>query len=157
MLFRINAVKKTVSPTLDTSAYASADTLFVTNTISGAVADVGGVSELVSLVVKDDANQKQAIDLLFFDEAPANSFGAANAAYALVDADLPKLLGRISVGTSDYVSSSTNSAEATIRNLGLLLKAKASSTSLFVVGVCRSGTPTYAASSLTIDLHLKQY
>ena len=91
-----------VQPNLASFAtpYSSGDVLGSVNTIAGAVNDSKGVSKLDSIVVLDAANQKSAIDLVFSNEAPANSIGADNAAYALNDADLSKVVGRVSVGLS---------------------------------------------------------
>jgi hypothetical protein len=146
----------TVVPTLDTSAYASADTLFLATAIPNAVLDTNGTAVLESVIVVDIDNQKQAIDLVFFDITPASSYGAANAAYALVDADSINILGRISILAADYVSSSTTNAEATVKNIGLLLQAAAKSRDIYVVGVCRSGTPTYTAAGLKFRFGLLQ-
>lgn len=145
-----------ITPTLDTSAYASGDTLFLANTLTNVMNDTGGTAILESICVIDKANQKQAIDLIFLDVTPASSFGAANAAYAMADSDAVNILGRISIAAADYVSSSTNSAEATVKAIGLLLKAVAGSKNLYVIGVCRSGTPTYGASDLKLRIGFLQ-
>lgn len=137
--------------------YSSGDVLGALNTISGAVLSGKGACVVDSIVVLDDANQKSSVDLIFFDSAPVNTVGADNAAYALNDADLDKVLGRISVLNTDYVSSSTTNAEATLRNQGLLLEAAAGSTTLYILAVSR-GTPTYGnAGSLRIKIGLRDY
>ena len=124
--------------------------------MAGVVNDSKGVSKLDSIVVLDAANQKSAIDLVFFNEAPANSIGADNAAYALNDADLSKVVGRVSVAGADYVSSSTTNAEATLRNIELSMQSIAGSEALYVAVVSR-GTPTYgAATDLIIKLCFEQ-
>ena len=147
-----------VQPNLASFAtpYSSGDVLGSVNTIAGAVNDSKGVSKLDSIVVLDAANQKSAIDLVFFNEAPANSIGADNAAYALNDADLSKVVGRVSVAGADYVSSSTTNAEATLRNIELSMQSIAGSEVLYVAVVSR-GTPTYgAATDLIIKLCFEQ-
>ena len=136
--------------------YSSGDVIGGLNTITGAVLDTGACAKLDSIVVLDAANQKSAIDLVFFGDVPASSFGADNAAYALADGDLLKLIGRYSVAGADYVSSSTTNAEATLRNIELDLQAVANSKNLYVVVVSR-GTPTYgSATDLTIKLGMEQ-
>jgi hypothetical protein len=43
---------------------------------------------------------------------------------------------------------------ACIRNLGLLLKAGASTTSIYIAAVNGTGTPTYGASDLVLQIGL---
>lgn len=154
-----NAKLAVVTPNLASFAtqYASGDVLGGVTEVPLAVDNDGALAKLISLVVTDKSDQKAAIDFLFFSQAPDNSVGADNAAYALNDADLQYLLGRVSVGTADYVSSSTNNAEASIKNIELILKAKVKTRSVYILPVSR-GTPTYgSASALMIKLGLEQY
>ena len=92
--------------------YSSGDVIGAVNTVANAAKSNGLQVKLDTVIVLDKANQKAAIDIVFFDEAPANSIGADNAAYALNDADLTKVIGRYSIAGADYVSSSTTNAEA---------------------------------------------
>lgn len=126
--------------------YSSGDVIGGANTLTNAVHKTPGTGIIQSIVVLDKANQKSALDILFFDTTPANSFGADNAAYALNDADLGYCLGRYSVAAADYVSSSTNSAEATIRSVGLPIKAATGARDIYMVVVSR-GTPTYGSAT----------
>lgn len=145
-----------VSPDIVAAAYASGDVVGTVREIPLAVDQSGGCAKLRSLVVTDAGNVKAKLDLLFFSEAPANSIGIDNAAYALNDADLPKLIGRISVLDTDYVSSGSANAEATLRNLELILQAKVKTKSIWVATVAR-GAATYAASDLQYKLGLEQF
>jgi hypothetical protein len=148
----------TVTPNAASFAtpYSSGDVIGAPVEVPSAVAASGAAAFLRSLVVIDKTNQKSAIDLVFFSEAPSNSVGADNAAYALNDADAAKLLGRVSVAGADYISSGTTNAEATIRNVELMLQAAVKKSSIWVLVVSR-GTPTYgAASDLIIKLGLEQ-
>lgn len=161
------AVVKLMTPNLASFAtpYSSGDVLGSVLEIKNAVAGGGCCAILESLVVIDLANQKSAIDIVFFTDNPANSIGADNAAYALNDADASKIAGRFSVAAADYVSSSTTNAEATERAIGLLLQAgpvtplagaQNKNTSLFMAVISR-GTPTYgSASDLMIKVGLLQ-
>ncbi len=143
----------TLTPTLDTGIYADADVLFVPNKLENFVLDTKGLARLRTLVVQDLANQKQAIDLLFFSEDPG-SLGAANAALAMSDAELASFIGHVSIATADYISGNAN-AYAT-KALDLLFGAKVKSKDIWVAGVVRSGTPTYAADSLTFKFLWEQ-
>lgn len=155
----------TLVPTLDTSIYASGDTLFLATEILGAVAGGGCCSILESITAIDFASQSQAIDLYFFSRTPASSFGAANAVFAPVDADMTYCLGKVAIAAADFSAAGANSSTATKLALGLLLMpetpksgsgAGSNNTSIFVIGVLRSGTPTYGASDLTLKIGLLQ-
>lgn len=153
-------MKRIISVTPDLASfatpYSSGDVLGAVNTIAGAVNDSKGVAKLDTIIVLDKANQKSDIDLVFFDSAPDNSIGADNAAYALNDADLSKVVGRVSVAAANYVSSSTTNAEATIKDVELSMQSIAGSEALYVAVISR-GTPTYgSASDLIIKLCFEQ-
>ncbi len=149
----------TLTPALASFAtpYSSGDVLGVVLKVPNAVLDHQGVAVVRSVCVIDLANQKSAIDLIFFKSAPASSLGADNAAYALADADALLLLGRINIPAATYVSSGTTNAECTVVNCGLMLEALAGTQDVYMVAISR-GTPTYgAATDLIIKLGLEQY
>lgn len=130
--------------------YSSGDVIGGVNEIIGAVGDPDPTF-LVSITVLDKANQKAALDIVFFNANPESSLGADNAAYALADADLGKVLGRISIEASHYVSSGSNNAEATRSAFGLIPLKAASGTSIYAAVVAR-GAATYGSAS---DLSVK--
>jgi hypothetical protein len=143
-----------VVPTLDTSAYASGDRLGSIMTVA-AMRFPGGSAVLQDIVIVDQAKQSQAIDVLFFDESPTVA-SADNAAIDIADAQMNgKFIGRVSVAVSDY-SALAASSEATVKNVGLLLKAISGATDVFALMVCRSGTPTYGASDLIVKFKVLQ-
>lgn len=145
-----------VTPAVDTAVYANADVLFISTEVPSAMVESGGSARLESVEVLDAGNQKVTFDLLFFDSAPTLSFGSLNGPYALNDVDLALVLGKVSVLNADYVSTgNAASAEATYKNIQLMLKSGARSKSLYIGGVIRAGTPTFpAATNLTIRLGL---
>lgn len=158
MSLRKNQKVIAITPVLTSFAtpYSSGDVLGAILTVSAVVQDPKGVATLSTVVVLDQTNQKSALDLVFFDDLPASSIGADNAAYGLADADLAKCLGRVSVVTGDYASSGSANAEATLRNLGLMMQAKAGKKDIYVAIIAR-GTPTYgSASDLSIKLGFDQ-
>lgn len=148
-----NRIQVTVTPNAASFAtpYSSGDVIGSLNTITNAVLQNKSSAILKSLLVLDAANQKSAIDVVFFHTAPENSFGADNAAYALNDADLTKLIGRVSVAGADYISSSTTNAEATLKLQDILLQSARGDKNIYCVVVSR-GTPTYGSAT---DLVLK--
>lgn len=147
-----------VSPVATSFAtpYSSGDVIGAVTEIPTALLDDGASALLKSLVALDKSNSKVALDVLFFNQQPVNSLGADNAAYALNDADLSKLLGRIGVAGADYVSSSTLNAEATYKNIDLVLEGVAKSKSLWMVVVARGAITLGSVGDLTFKVGLDQ-
>ncbi len=139
----------TVTPTLDTNAYASGDLLFDSTAVAAAVREAGGHCLLESVTIIDKADQGVAFTILIANAA--TDFGAPNSAPDPDDTEAATVIGWVPVATADYVDLGTSKV-ACIRNIGLLLKAAAASTSLYIAGVNGTGTPTYAASDLVITL-----
>lgn len=132
-----------VTPVLDTNAYADNDVLFVPVAVPGTT---NAALKVVSVVVVDAADQAQDIDLVFSEGSV--TLGTINTAVNISDADAAKVLGVVPVLIADY-SDLVNSQVATKRGVDLVVQANAQ---LYVGGVCRSGTPTYAASSLLLRI-----
>lgn len=155
-----------VTPTLDTSAYASGDRLGSIQTITGAfrqmyrpfdqpnqalnstsITQVGGKVILQSITIIDQAKQSQPIDILFFSELPTVA-SADGSPIDISDSELTaKCVGVVSVDAS-YVALSANSLVSQ-RNLGFILKQSATATNQNLYAVCViRGSATYAADSL---------
>lgn len=141
----------TVTPVLDTSAYASGDLLFDSTEIANAVRVVGGTAILQSITLLDKADQGVAFTLLFANAA--TDFGTLNAAPDPDDTEAGTVIGHFAVLAGDYVDLGANGV-ACIRNIGLLLKAGAATTSLYVAGINGTSTPTFAASDFILQLGL---
>lgn len=140
----------TVTPTLDTSAYASGDLLFDSTEVANAVRTNGSTAILQSVTLLDKADQGVAMTLLFANAA--TDFGTLNSAPDPDDAECATVLGIVRIATADYIDLG-GAKVATASNIGLLLKAGAATTSLYVAGVNSTGTPTYgAASDLVLQL-----
>jgi hypothetical protein len=139
----------TVIPTLDTNAYASGDLLFDSTEIANAVRANGYTAILHSVTIIDKADQKVAFTLVFANAA--TDFGTLNAAPDPDDTEAATVIGHVAVAASDYLDLGAN-AVACVKGIGLLLKAGAATTSLYVAGVNGTGTPTFAASDLVIQL-----
>jgi hypothetical protein len=133
-----------VTPTVDTSAYASGDRLGSLMTLT-AVNPNGDTAPalLSSIVILDMAAQRAAMDILFFHTSPTIA-SADNAAIDISDANAAYLVGHVSVVAGDYTNLTAN-AVATVKNLNLHLKVNSSGT-LYALIVSR-GSPTYAAAS----------
>lgn len=133
----------------DTNAYADNDVLVIPQKVVGFFTSPGGTRRLKSIVLLDEADQAQDIDLLFFN-ADA-TLGTINAAVSMSDADARKVIGAVSLVAADYVDL-VNGQVAVKQGLDWILKAADDEADLWIGAVCRSGTPTYAASSLKLKL-----
>lgn len=137
----------TVTPTLDTSAYAAGDVLFDTTAIANAVRVSGGRAELVSIQVLDEDDQTAAVLDLYFLRSNV-SLGTFNVAPAITDANAREILGYYSFASGDFKDLG-GSKVATARNVGLIL-APTTGTTLYVAGVT-AGTPTQTASGIKLQ------
>jgi hypothetical protein len=145
----------TVRPTLDTSIYASGDVLFAATKVPEVAQDTKGMAYLRTLVACDLSNQKQAIDLLFFNQDPG-SIGGLNNAVTLSTAQLLTLIGVISLGTTDWTTGQSGTNAYAQKLQEMLIPCAKSLKDIWVAGVVRSGTPTYGASSLILNIALER-
>lgn len=142
-----------VTPTLDTSAYASGDVLFVSTVCTSLMRVNDGLALLKSVQVIDKGDQGAAFDLYFFSSNVTT--GAVNGAPSISDADLATCLGYVSIATGDYKD--LGGARIATKNvLDMMLKAASGTKNIYIAGVNGSGTPTYAASDLVIRLGVIQ-
>lgn len=139
-----------LNPTVDTAAYATGDVLFAPTKIANATQNTQGLSYLQTLLVLDAANQKSAIDLLFFNQDPG-SLGSLNAAIDISTAQLAMLIGYIVVAAADYVTVKATTNAVATKNPLLMLPALKGSKDFWIAGVSR-GSPDYV---LATDLRIK--
>jgi hypothetical protein len=146
-----------ITPTLDLAAYATGDLLFQANKLEKSVLNGKGFAYVREIVVLDSANQKAALDLIFFNEDPG-SLGTLNSAIDLSAAQLAKMIGLVSIASADYVTLKANTnAIATKIVADLLLPAVATSKDLWVAGISR-GSPDYAAATdLTFKFMMERH
>lgn len=142
------SVVVSATPTLDTSIYASGDSLHTTViSFANAVRATGGTGTIRKMVIIDKDVQSIALELWLFSATVTPA--AANAAHSISDADAALCIGVIPSGT--YYASALNSIAVSSPTLPILVAA----TTLFGILVTR-GTPTYTASGLTIALQISQ-
>ena len=149
VLVQTSDIVVTVTPTLDTNAYASGDLLFDATEVAAAVRAAGGSCVLQSVTIIDKADQGVAFTLLVANAA--TDFGTLNSAPDPDDTECATVIGHVPVATTDYVDLG-GAKVACVRNLGLVLKAAAAATSVYIAGMNGTGTPTYAAGDLVIQL-----
>jgi hypothetical protein len=138
-----------VTLSADTGAMADNDVIAAPQEVTGFFRLPGGRCFVQSIRLLDEDLQTQDIDLLFLNAT--GSIGAENAAFAPTDAVAGTIIGSVTFLIADYITSSNNSM-ATKTNIGLMLKAAESTTSVWVAAVCRSGTPTYTAGGLKLKI-----
>ncbi|MFA5053317.1 MAG: hypothetical protein WC565_04625 [Parcubacteria group bacterium] len=137
----------TVTPTCDTNIYGSGDLLFDSTEIAGAVRVAAGICILQSLTLLDKDDQGVSMTLVFANAA--TDFGTLNAVPDPDDTECATILGTVEIAAGDYVDMGA-ARVATLTNLGLMMKAAA--TSLYVAAIVGTGTPTYSASGLVLQL-----
>lgn len=138
-----------VTPTVSTTAYAANDVVGGKLTLTNAVRVAGGMSILQSVKVFDRANQKAALQIVFFDADPAAAVLTNDAQVDLSTAgahtDFPKICGLVNIAASDYTTidnvGANDYAIAEITAIAKPLKS-AATTSLWAA-IITTGTPTY--------------
>jgi len=152
-VFSLDAVV-TVTPVVDTAVYTAGDLLFDSVEIPDAVRGAGGIAILQSVTILDKADQQVPMTLVILDTL--TDMGTINNAPNPDDAECATIIGWVPVGTSDYFDFGGANV-ACVRNIGLVCKALAGTSSLYVAAVNGSGTPTYgAATDLVIRLGFLQ-
>ncbi len=134
-----------VTPTLDTSIYASGDVLFATTALTGAVRANDERAVLMSVAVIDKDDQKPAMRLLFF-KANVTS-GAFNGPPSITDTDAGNYLGHIDIAAADYADLGGVSVTC-VRGINLLLESVSGGTTVYCFAYLTAGTPTHTASGL---------
>ena len=153
----------TVTPTLDTSAYADGDVLFNGLAIPNAVLGNGGCSKLVNMYIFSQTGT--VIDATFIFSQNALTLGTQNATADVGDdaMEAANLTGMIQVDGSAsataYIDNSKIFASAysasVQHSVPQLLQAADDSTSVYVSATIDAGTPTYQADSLDLILHIQ--
>lgn len=139
----------TVTPVCDTSAYTAGDVLFDTTAISGATRIQGGRVKLTSVVLLDEDDQTAAAITLYFLNSNV-SLGTANAAPSITDANARSITGVVPIASGDFTDVG-GAKVACVKNIGLIMEAASSSTTLYVAATC-AGTPTQTASGIKVML-----
>ncbi len=138
----------TITPTVAAEAHSAGDLLFDSTAIANAVRANGGTAIVQSITITDLGDQKAAMTLVFSDAE--TDFGTLGGVPDPDDTEILGVLGTVDVAATDYVDFGANSV-ATIKNIGMLVKAGAATTSIYVAGITK-GTPTPASTS---DLKIK--
>jgi len=114
-----------------------------------------GTGILQSVCIQDLSKQDGAIDLVFFDSNPSATTFTNNAALDINDADLPKIIGSVSIESTDY-SDFADSSSATKTGIGLVLKSYTAPYDTIWMAVVSRDAKTYVANELSISLGILQ-
>lgn len=125
---------------VDTAAYATGDLIAATQQCDGFFRKVDGTGVIQSIVVVDEADQKAVLDIYFLSSNV--SMGSENSAPSISDADANHVLGCVSVAATDYKDLGGVSV-ATIKNIGLPVKAVSGTDDIYVAVVNGTGAPDY--------------
>ena len=140
-----------VTPTLDTSAYADADSMDTTVlSFANAAAVTGGTGHVLRMTIVDASDQ--GIDMKLHLFSASVSPAAENAAHSLSDADAAKYIGTISTTSGTWQDHTLNQTCSVTPAPPIPYKLD-SGTTLFGVLVSE-GAGTYAADGVTIKLHV---
>lgn len=110
-----------------------------------------------SLIVQDLSAQSGALDIVIFDSNPTATTFTDNSALDIADADLPKVIGVVSIAASDY-DSFADSVVATKTGIGLPIKSIAGNTTSGQLWICpvSRDTKTYVADELSLAFGVLQ-
>lgn len=140
----------TVVPTITVSttpAYSVGDAVGGLITLSNAVRASGLRAFIRSLFILDTSNVKNAFELLFFNANPSSSTITDNAAFVLHSSDTAKLIQRVSVAASDYVTLDTKGMARVWVGDEPVTPTTGRDLYMAIVIPASGGTPTYAATT----------
>ena len=133
----------TIAPTMAAEAHSAGDLLFDSTEVANAVRANASTAIVESITVVDKGDQGAEINLIFANAA--TDFGAPGGVPDPDDTDALTVLGIVNVATTDYVDLGAFQV-ATVNNIGMLIKAGAATTSVYLAGIA-VGTPTPASTS----------
>jgi len=160
-----------VTPTLDTSAYANNDVFFNATEIPNAVSSRGGVSKLHAISILNEDDTAHDFDLVLMqvqtDLGTINEAIGSGSLWTNALAKAAKVIGVIKIDWTDnnvdlvnnlvYThSGGVGAADSSAGiSLPMILNSEGGSTSIYVAGVSRGGTPTTAADDYEIAFHIE--
>lgn len=146
-----------ITPTLDTSIYADGDVLFNSVEIPNVGFANGRCAELISITGHDLSDQGVAMDLVFTQAAL--TLGTINAAVSAADAAITAagFLGHARIATTDYLDLINGQGFSKLLSGPIMLECATGSKSVYVAGITRGGTPTYAAAGLVFNFGVRRH
>ena len=150
---KIDWIQVTLS--LDTNAYASGDLLADAQVITSASLASGQPVELVSILVVDEDDQGTAIDIYITSDS--SSWGTENSTPSISDAVARSIQAYIPIAAGDFKDlGGVRVAQPRVaQNIGVICEPSGSA-NLYIAALCASGTPTYTASGVRVNLGFRQ-
>ena len=144
-----NTILFSVTPTLDTSAYAAGDVLFDRTVLTNFFRKNDGTGILQSIQVIDGDDNGVAID--FYLQTTNQTLGTANAAPSISDANAAEILGPFSIAAADYKDLGGVKV-GKISGLAQAIKSVSGARTLYISAVVTSGTPTFTAAGIVLRI-----
>lgn len=133
----------TVSPVVDTSAYATGDLIGSKLTYIPAVRPSTKTGVFIGAVISDLAAQTADMDLVLFSDNPTGTTFTDQAALDIADADLPKVIAVIPFRSTGVYTFADNGVHTTN---SVMVPVKSLNSTIYAALVSR-GTPTFASSA----------
>lgn len=137
------------TPTVDTSVYASGDVIGGKLQFDFSVRQATGTGYVISAKIDDKAATTADLDLILFRKNPTGSTITDQLPFTPVDADLDKIIGIISFGSTSRFAFADNGVKY-VGSLVIPIEGRTSTglaqETIYGVLVSR-GTPTFASSS----------
>lgn len=145
-----------VTPTLDTSAYASGDLICDVATITGAALGTGGLCKLVNVTIVDQDDNTASAYTIYITNL-STSWGTFNAAPAPIDATGLGIQAIIQIAAADWQDlGAFKVAQPVATPFTPKICATSGSANLYLVIVNGAGTPTFTASGIKVTLTFEQ-
>lgn len=138
----------TAAPTVDTNAYATGDLVGGKLTFTNVLKPITGSGYLVSVLMSDLSATAVDFDIVIFREDPTGTTFTDNAAFDIADADLPKVLAVVTLGSTSRFAFADNSIHY-VGSLAIPVWGTNSSsgiTGTLYVAIISRGAPTFAAA-----------
>lgn len=146
-----------VTPTVDTSAYATGDLIGGKLTFTG----LGGYDQnlVLSATVYDAAAQAVDLDLVIFSSDPSLTTFTDQAAFDIADADLAKVAQVFNFGAISRFAFADNSVHQLLNQTApLKVTASGANSRTFYASLISRGTPTFAASTdVTVKICVESF
>ncbi len=145
-----------VTPTCDTSIFASGDLICDVATITSAATATGGLCELVSVTIVDQDDQTASAYTIFVTNL-STTWGTLNSAPSLSDAGALGIQAVIPIATGDWFDlGGAKVAQPRIaQNIGCICKTSGSANLYFTI-VNGAGTPTFTASGIKVTFGFRR-
>lgn len=131
------------TPVLDTSIYADNDVLFIATEVTNFARVAGGRVRLTSVTMFDGDDQGTEVTIFFTTNSTTP--GTINGAISGADTVMDDIQAFVQITAFEDL---INSQVANVGDINKIIECGSGTTSIYVWGAVRSGTPTYTASGL---------